>query len=666
MRKGKVFTPININAMVLDHRIVMAPTVHEMCDDGLPSEALYEVIKSYASGEAAMVCVGGANTDPNPEREIFPGVQSAADDRALFALWRLAETIKTQGAKACQQIYHPGRGSARYGYKRTGILPLGAGSEVPYMVNPDIKVTREDGKWNVEAVVEQTPVREATEEEIVEIIKNYILAAVRVMRAGFDAINVHLANVTLPMDFMSPLTNHRTDAWGGSWENRMRMPCEIVEGIRVACGKDFPVIVRIPTDQGLGDRGIQLSDTVKEIVPRLEEAGADAIDLSAGVLDMTPHVIIPTFYSPRATWAKWGVAVKKVTKLPVMLPGRLCTPQLVEKAIEEEWADVANLCRPFMADPELPRKMREGRDEDVRSCVGCAYCFSPKAWGRLCAVNADMGRETVLPKIEQAERVKKVLVVGGGPGGMEAARVLSLRGHDVSLYERQDMLGGVLRVASANPLSRDWSMFIRWLKGQVDKLGVKVELGTEVTPAVVKELKPDAVVIATGASPCKDVKGADRTDVVTEDDALMKKVDVGQKVVVLGGVFWDVDTAVALARRGKDVTLVRQTPGLAPELGYLRTMAFMTGMLQESGVKPLFQTGVEEIGEEGVRVCDASGKTLVLQADRVVLAMGRVPRRGLADALQGEVDELYEVGDCAKASNVADAVHAARLLGNRV
>jgi 2-enoate reductase len=372
-------------------------------------------------------------------------------------------------------------------------------------------------------------------------------------------------------------------------------------------------------------------------------------------------------YDARGCWLNRSEAVKKVTKLPVIVAGRLCDPRMILKAIENGRCDVAALSRPLMADPLMPKKMIAGKPDDVRMCVACGYCMTEAGWTKSCAINAESAREQSLPKIEPAGVPRKVLVVGGGPGGMEAARVLRERGHDVTLCEKEAQLGGALRIAAAAPLTREWRTFTRWHMQQIEKLGVKVRLGTEVTKELVEELAPDAVVIATGSVPSRDVPGADQPIVVLEEDVILKGVAIGKKVVVVGGAFWDVETAINLADRGKEVSFIREAESVSMNrLGPLRALPILFGMLQAKHVKPMFSTKVVAIEKEGVRIVDNTGNTAFLEADAVVLSTGRVANRKLLDELRGIVADLHEIGDCVKPRGVADAVYGGRLVGSRI
>ncbi|RJP21427.1 MAG: FAD-binding protein [Deltaproteobacteria bacterium] len=668
MATGKVFTPIEIGTMTLKHRVVMAPTIHEMCYGGHPTEAYLAITDTYARSGVSMVCVGGATIDPGKSGEVFPNALSIADDECVFGLQRLAETIHAQEAKACQQIYHPGRASARYwAQSDPSWLPWGASAKVPFMAAAKWEITKKGGKWSAVNTMPPAPVREISLEEVEQVVRMHVLAALRAKKAGFDAVNLHFANVTLIMDFISPYTNVRTDGYGGGWENRMRLPCEIVQATRSAVGRGYPLIVRIPADQGLGEVGIRFQDTLRHVVPRLAEAGIDAIDLSAGVLDHTPHKIIPPMYDARGCWLHHSEEVKKVTKLPVIVAGRLCDPRMIAKAVENGQCDVAALSRPLMADPLLPKKMFAGKPDDVRMCVACGYCMSESGWTKYCAINAESAREQTLPKIGPAGRPRKVLVVGGGPGGMEAARVLRERGHDVTLCEKEGQLGGALRVAAAAPLTREWRTFTRWHVRQIGALGVKVLLGTEVTRALVDELAPEVVVVATGSVQSRDIDGADREIVAAEEEVLLKGKAIGRKVVVVGGAFWDVETAINLADQGKEVILVREAETVSMNrLGPIRALPILFGMLQAKNVKPLFSTKVVKIEENGVRVENSVGDSTLLEADAVVLSTARVANRKLLDELRGVSAELHEIGDCVNPRSVADAVYGGRLVGARI
>lgn len=665
MRKEKAFTTIDIGSMTLRNRIVAAPTVLEMCYGGHPTEAYVATMGTFAKSGVSMVCVGGATVDSGPTGMLFLNMLSLADDECNFGLQRLVQVIKGQGAKACQQLSHPGRAAALYwGQTDPEMRPWGASAKIPFMAASRWEITKKDGKWDVTNVLKTAPVREISLEEIEQVVRMFVMATLRAKKAGFDAVNIHCANVTLLMDFMSPYTNVRTDSYGGSWENRMRLPCEVIQAIRAAVGKNYPLIVRIPADQGLGEAGIQLQDTLQHIVPRLEEAGVDAFDLSAGVFDHNPQKVIPPMYAARGCWLIHSEAVKKVTKLPVIVAGRLCDPRLIIKAIENDRCDIAALSRPLMADPLMPKKMIAGKPDDVRMCVACGYCLTKPGYLKYCGINPEQAREESLPRIQPAAKLGKVLVVGGGPGGMEAARVLRERGHDVTLCEKEDQLGGMLRVAAAASLSREWKAFTKWHVRQLEKLEVKVRLRTEVTRELVAELGPDAVVIATGSSPKKNFPGANLPIVFTEEDVLLNGAAIGKKVVVIGGAFWDVETAINLSDQGKEVTLIREAESISMDgLSPIRALPILFGMLEEKKVTPRFSTKVVEIEQTGVRVVDTENKTFFVGADAVILSTGRLANRKLSKGLQADGLDLYEIGDCVKPRCVADAVYEGRVVG---
>ncbi|MBW2366888.1 MAG: NADH:flavin oxidoreductase, partial [Deltaproteobacteria bacterium] len=376
MKEIKVFTPISIGSMTLKNRIVLAALQTSLCHDGYPTEPFIAFFEHLAKSGASMINVGGATVSQDPPGLQFPSGPAVADDKLIPGLSRVADTIKMQGAKACLQLFHPGRGASTYAASRYGITPWSASSTRPFLAAVDWKITKEGDQWDVQQVLEPLPVRGITKEEIKQVVIMNVMGALRAMAAGFDAINLHFANVTLVMDFMSPYTNTRTDEYGGDWVGRMRLPCEILQAIRSAVGPYYPITVRIPVDQGVGEAGIQIDDVVKHIVPRLEEAGADAIDVSAGILDAAPDYIIPPMYYPRGLYMKHAEAIKKATKLPVLAVGRLCDPRLIERFIETDRCDVVQVCRPLLADPELPKKMMQDRYDDVRMCVACGYCAS--------------------------------------------------------------------------------------------------------------------------------------------------------------------------------------------------------------------------------------------------------------------------------------------------
>ena len=641
----RLFEKTKIGPMDLTNRICMAEIGTRGDGHGYLSDACIDFYVARARGGAGLIMVGG--TAPHISGAYGYRSPRLDDDKFIPQMAKMARLVHeaSPGVKVGVQLMHVGR--------QMHVHEIGA---VPGLT--PVAPTRMPYRFGVEP-------HELTTEEVEEQIGHYVEAARRLKEAGFDCVELHGAHGYFISEFISPYTNKRTDKYGGSIENRARFACEIIQGIKQRCGKDFPVLIKIngadvinPEEYPLAEEQVTIEHT-KAIAPLLESAGVDEIHLSEGMHESSRSTSIHPYMIPKGTQVHYATEVKKVVTIPVGAVGGLGDPLMAEQILEEGKADLIWMCRPLIADADLPNKAKEGRLDEIRYCIRCNTCIDTWWDGWLadwvCAINPEAYRESKFP-IMTTERPKKILVIGGGPAGMEAARVAALIGHAVTLWEKDDKLGGQVNLASVCPDKDEFGNLIRYFSTQLDELGVKVELRKEATTDLVVGMKPDVVIAATGSTPSvPPIPGADRSNVVGARDVVAGKAAVGDKVVVIGGGEVGLDTGLLLATNGKRVTIVaRHRPG--------RDMARMVyfgvrGALRDLSAEVLGYASTEEITDNSVIVVDRAGKRHVIEADTVVLATGSKSDRKLFDALEGKVPEIYLAGDCLYPSNIRSAIY---------
>jgi NADPH-dependent 2,4-dienoyl-CoA reductase/sulfur reductase-like enzyme len=497
---------------------------------------------------------------------------------------------------------------------------------------------------------------ELTFEEIVEIIEAFGDAAVRARQTGFDMVEIVGCHGYLVTNFLSPLTNRRTDWYGGNLENRMRFLLEVVDNIFQKAGKDYPLSIRL-NGSDYEEGGITIEET-KRVAVALERAGVSTIHVSGGTLDKG-HMLHAPMYGPLATHVWAAEEIKKAVNIPMIASGSITTPHLAEMIMEQGKADFISLGRPLLADPYFPLKAEEGRPEDIRPCIRCLDgCITRGlAKGSInCTVNAALGKEEESGGTPAA-KARRVAVIGGGPGGMEAARVAALRGHQVTLFEKRKM-GGALIEASVPEFKADIRGLIDYQSTQIKKRGVKV-VDAEATSQVIKDGKFDAVIVATGATPLGyDVPGIEKPQVVGVLDGF-KGAKTGKSVVVVGGGMIGCDVALFLAEQGKKVTITTRGDDIARGMNQSERLAYFERLSKQSVE---IRTGVhlEEVTDNGVIVVDRGGSRIKIKGDHVVLASGLIPNRRLFDEL-AKIRNLrvYAIGDCAEPRMIFDAIHEA-------
>jgi len=494
--------------------------------------------------------------------------------------------------------------------------------------------------------------RALTTEEVEQLAQAFEVAAEIVSIAGIDAIELHGHEGYLLDEFKTALWNKRTDKYGGDLEGRLRFSMEIIEAIKKGAGANFPIIYRYGLTHYL-EGGREIEEGL-EIARRLEAAGVAALDIDAGCYETYYQAHPPTTQPPGCN-VDLAEMTKKVVNIPVMAVGKLGYPKLAENVLQEEKADFIMLGRALLADPEWPNKVKEGKTEDICPCLGCQEGCSSRHRYLSCTVNPTTGMEKVFT-IKPAEKKKAVLVVGGGPGGMEAARVAALRGHQVSLWEKGNALGGNLIPAAVPDFKQDYRSLIDYLSTQIKKLGVAIELKKEATLEQVQKMKPEVVFIATGSTPIiPEIPGVEKAKVVIATDVLLDRKQTGELVVVLGGGLVGCETALYLAQKGKKLTIAAASDSVMRDMHWVNRMHLLK-LLDDTNVRILTGANPLEITDEGVTITDKDSKRSTLKADTVVLAKGFKPNRKLEEVLKDKVPEIYVIGDCVEPRKVMDAI----------
>ena len=643
-RYPHVFQPLTVRGLTLKNRLEYAPTVVLKCSpEGEVTQEMLDYVAWQAKTGVGYLTIGNTPV-VHTDSSAWVCELNVTQDRCIHGLEMMARTARENGAEMSVELAHAGRGS-----NSTPGNPALAPSDVPLNGGP------------------LGYIKPMNEEDMAYVRQQFVDCAVRCQKAGLKIIMIHCAHNNLLAQFLSPASNHRTDAYGGSLENRMRFPLSVLKAVREAV-PNMVIECRCSAQEDTPN-GLQLEESLTFM--ERAQAYVDIIHVSRGNIffNYGSTFTIPTYFKGRQLNVAFAAEAKKCLHVPVAVVGNITSLQEAEDIIGSGKADIVVMAKSYMADENLIHKSIRGYAEEVRPCTRCDWCGNANNFGTSmrCAVNPMLGRDIDLSKLVEPGQEKHVMVIGGGPGGMMAAQTLRAMGHRVSLYEKSHRLGGLLNDATVASFKEYMRLYLQWDIRQTMQCGAEIHLDTEVTPELVEQVNPDAVIVASGSTYVHpNIPGIEMDKVKTVSDVENHRVPVGENVVVCGGGIVGLECAVMLGMEGKKVTVIDQIPlekfadGM-PVFNHIE----LNYQLEKYGVTLVGGQKITSFGENGVETVDASGEKQTFAGDTYVLALGVKPDNRLAQQLLSAYAEgVYVVGDCVSTGRLLadanqEAFHAA-------
>lgn len=641
-----LFEPIKIGTVELKNRIVMSPMATHFADEiGALTERQINYYCERAKGGSGLIITESCCVRDDGKRKKYR--LSISDDKFVLRFKRLTQAVHKYGAKIAAQLHHGGRLCTPQDINE---FPISASTIPCPLTGGDIFI------GNIPRTLRKG--------EIKELIECFGEGARRACEAEFDLIQIHAGHGYLINNFLSPESNKRGDKYGGTLENRIRFLEEIIDCIKEKTDGELPIMVRLNGEEFIP--GGYTLEEAKLIAEKLEERGIDEIDITAGNHGAVEWSIQPGEFQ-QGCLTYMAEEIKKNVSIPVGTVGKITDPYFAERILGENKADLIYFGRALIADPELPIKAKEGRIKEIRKCIGCMNCVTRLGQGIdiNCSVNAQVGKEkesVIRPTLKE----KRILIIGGGPAGMEAARVLSLRGHTVALRDKNKQLGGLLNIACIPPYRQGIRSFVNYLENQLKSLKVDIKLNYECKANTREISNFDIIIFANGSKPINEIEGIHTCNIIPADECFLSKKIRGQRYIIVGGGAVGLQCADFLTKGRKDieVIVIEKENSIGRDIGNIEKKMILNRLLNR-GVRILINSQILNIEGDQIIIC-ANDQKKSFRFDSLIIAVGRSPNNELFYLIRDKHQKKYMIGDCIQPRKIVDAVHEAYKLALKI